>query len=67
MPYEITRIDRWTGKPVVSVHKGSESDALGHQDYYRKTDGGQVKLEFVHEGPHTDGSGRREHIRTEGE
>lgn len=67
MPYEITRTDRWSGKPVTTVHNNSLADALGHADYYQRTDGGKVTVEYVHSGPHTDNKGRREHIRTEGE
>lgn len=67
MPYEITRTDRWSGKEVTTTHEGSVADARGHVDYYRRTDGGQVTCVYVNKGPHTDGSGRREHIVTEGD
>jgi len=62
MPWEITYKSKWSGEKQTHVNTNNQSDAEGWARSLAQDNNCKVTCEYVHTGPHTDGSGRREHV-----
>jgi len=62
MPYEIKYRSKWDGKEHVLTYSGNQAGAEGWARSLASDNGCKVVAEYVNNGPHTDYSGRRDHI-----
>lgn len=62
MPWEITYRSKWDDREHVHVNSNNRADAEGWARNLAKDNGCKAVCEYVHEGPHTDNSGRRDHV-----
>ena len=67
MAWEIKYTSKWSGKTETHVNTNNVSDASGWARHLASENNCKATCEFVHSGPHTDNSGRREHIVSYGD